>query len=479
MPVVKVLRKCCIWSFMYKAVYTKTPKRSAMSDTFDMDPDKLKQLSIKSSTPVRKPAPWQAANEVQIRQELHRRTMLKFSLLCRKLNIDPLHEKSIHVVLLLFSKIKNKKALLDGFTTHPCCASLPPLHVDWDVFAKTDVDINDVFCAMSDWMLILSYLVPCIEDDLADALQKESLFMHLKQSWKVGGLEVHHGSTPQQLMTAFVYMAPHNLSATKMLERLLLGDTESSRDLEFRCLKMTSHFMDVSVDENQSILNMLLIVPCMMTKPNFFNDMRYVLAREENMTEATQHVVKNKRLQMRNAVKDIARMTPQEYVESFETWLGQQKFNVTMSRHLQLLLYFIQVQPTSIPKQSYSMHFTEQMMERVKDVRVQNIDAAAVITLIKSLRLYHHNVSDLVDFRASCLNGFNQQIKTQLSLAQVLQLYVAAFQHPSIMQACWKAIVPVWSHTTAASVQKFVSSHTFDHAPVIDSVVKCQVHECL
>lgn len=449
-----------------------------MSDTFDMDPDKLKQLTVKSNNAVRKPAPRQSANEAEIRQELHRRTLLKFCLLCRKLNIDPLHKKSIHVVLLLFSKIKDKKTLLQGFTTHPCCATLAPLQVDWEVFTKTDVDINDVFCAMSDWLLILRYLVPCMEDDLADALQHEALFMHMKQSWKVAGLDVLYASTPQHLMTVFVHMAPHNLSATKMLERLLLGETEGNRDLEFRCLKMTSHFMDVSVDETQSILNMLLVVPCMTTKPNFFTDMQYVLAREERMAEAFCEV-KSKRLQMRTAVKNIARMTPKEYVESFETWLGQQKFNVTMSRHLQLLLYFIQVQPTPIPKESYSMHFTEHMLDRVKDMKVQNIDAAAVISLIKSLRLYHHNVSDLLDFRASCLHGFNQQIRTQLSLAQVLQLYVAAFQHASIMQACWKAIVPVWSHTTAANVHKFVSTHTFDYAPVIDSVVKCQVHDCL
>ena len=35
---------------------------------------------------------------------------------------------------------------------------------------------------------------------------------------------------------------------------------------------------------NESIYNMLLIVPCMMAKQNFFADMRNVLQKEESMT---------------------------------------------------------------------------------------------------------------------------------------------------------------------------------------------------
>ena len=124
-----------------------------------------------------------------------------------------------------------------------------------------------------------------------------------------------------------------------------------------------------------------------------------------------------------------------------------------------------------------AQHFTDTMLNRLQNVSVQNIDAAAVTSLIKSLRVYHHNVKDLLEFRATCLNGFNQHVRLNLSLAQVLQLYVCSFQHHSILQHCWKAIVPVWTHTTATAVQKFTNSHQFDHKSVIDSVVQCQVQE--
>lgn len=448
-----------------------------MTDVFEMDMEKLKQLTLRHKDTS---APWSSKNtEESIRKELHRKTMIKFCLLCRKINIDALHPKAIHVVLLLFCKVKDKRRLLQGFLTHPCCRECPTVDVDWRVLEDENVNINDVFCAMTDWILILNYLTPAVSPELADEMTQDPFFVRLRQSWKVGGLETYYPGTLERLMTACTFMAPHNLSATKMLERLLVGEADSCRDLEFRCLRTTSHFLDVSVDEDESLLNMLQVVPCMVTKNTFFNDMKHVLSKGGELSENQTGTVKRTRLQMRFLAKIDDGNRPREYMESFETWLGQQKFTVTMSRHLQLLLYFIQVQPTAIPREAYAKHFTDTMLGRLQDVKVQSIDATAVTTLIKSLRVYHGNVKDLIDFRSTCLVGFTQHVRANLSLAQILQLYVACFQHPSIMQTCWKSVVPVWTHTTANAVQRFVSTHTFDYTPVIDSVVQCQVQDNL
>tara|TARA_B000000437_G_C11687523_1_gene321556 strand:+ start:872 stop:2224 length:1353 start_codon:yes stop_codon:yes gene_type:complete len=446
----------------------------SMTDIFETDISKLKQLTLRSQSQV---VMKHQANDESIKRELNRRTLMKFGLLCRKLNIDPLHPKSIHVVLLLFSKIKDKRKLMEGFLTHPCCESLKKINLDWNAVDDESVNINEVFCAMSDWILILRYLTPNVTVELSDSMMKDPLFVRLRQSWNVGGLETNYPSDISRLMTAFIFMAPYNLSASKMLERLLAGESDVCRDLEFRCLRMTNHFIDVSVDEKESIMNMLQIVPCMVTKSNFASDMKFVLSREECTAQMNATIPKKTRLQMRHVSKIASQTNHSEYKESFDTWLGQQKFTVTMSRHLQLLLYFIQVQTIDIPRQSYSQHFTDTMMARVQHINVQSIDANAVISVIKSLRLYHHNVKDLLDFRSTCLTGFNQKIRNSLSLAQILQLYVSSFQHESILQTCWKSIVPVWTHTTATAVQRFTATHKFDYQPVIDSVVMCQVHD--
>ena len=454
---------------------------SVMTDTyqdvFETDVSKLEQLTLHNKRSTKSKQGAQC--EMEIRKLLHKHTILKFAMLCRKLNIDPMHPKSIHLILLLFSKVKNKKELLQSFCTHPCCASMPPVHIDWDVLQDDKVDINDTFHAMSDWILMLNYLDCVVKDTEVDKISQEVVLTHLKQSWQVGGLDTYYPPTIKRMMTALIHMAPSNLSASKMLERLLVGEGETCRDLEFRCMKTTSHFMDVAVDETESMMRLLLVVPLMTAKAVFFSDMRVVLDREDSMqhSNATQDHPHKSRLQMRVFAKSIETQGTPQYTESFDSWLGQQKFTVTTSRHLQLLLYFIQVQVKPVPIEAYNMYYTASMLNRSLDMKVQYIDSSAIIAVIKGLRVYHHNITKLIDFRSTCLNGLNQETRSKLTQAQVLQLYVCCFQHTSIMQQCWKAVVSTWNHTIASALEKFRAEHEFEVAAVIDSLVRCQVHD--
>ena len=449
-----------------------------VNDVFEMDVSKLQNLTLQNHGARKQRVHEQ--NEHEIRQFLYKHTMLKFALLCRKLNIDPMHPKSIHLVLLLFCKVKNKKDLLLAFSTHPCCAGTPDVHIDWNVLESEKIDISDTFHAMSDWILLLKYLEAAVRSEEADELAKDDLFLHFKTSWQVGGLDSYYPPTIQRMMTALIYMAPSNLSASKMLERLLVGEEgDTCRDLEFRCMKTTSHFMDVPIDETDSMMRLMLVVPLMSAKPTFFTDMKVVLDKEDSMRQAESEANcnTNTRLQMRVFSKQIETHGVTQYTETFDSWLGQQKFTVTTSRHLQMLLYFIQVQTQAVPLEAYSMHYTANMLARATDIKVQHIDPLAVIAVVRSLRVYHHNISSLIDFRATCLGGLNQETRNKLTQAQVLQLYVCAFQHPSIMQQCWKAIVPTWNHTIASALDKFRAVHEFEVTAVIDSLVRCQVQD--
>ena len=38
--------------------------------------------------------------------------------------------------------------------------------------------------------------------------------------------------------------------------------------------------------------------------------------------------------------------------------------------------------------------------------------------------------ADLINFRAECLNGISHSIRSNLTLSQIVQLYICAFQHP-------------------------------------------------
>ena len=58
-----------------------------------------------------------------------------------------------------------------------------------------------------------------------------------------------------------------------------------------------------------------------------------------------------------------------------------------------------------------------------------------------------------------------------LSFAQILQLYVAAFQAPCCWKEVWKSLVGVISVQIIRDVETFVVKHPFAHADVMRFVV--------
>ena len=102
---------------------------------------------------------------------------------------------------------------------------------------------------------------------------------------------------------------------------------------------------------------------------------------------------------------------------------------------------------------------------------VDSIDQYAVSKLIRSVRIYKHSIHNLIDFRVQCLAGLSATTRLNLSLADVVQLYICCFQHRSIFEYCWKQVVPVMNHSIIHSCERFRSAHAFD----IDAVVRTLV----
>jgi len=117
--------------------------------------------------------------------------------------------------------------------------------------------------------------------------------------------------------------------------------------------------------------------------------------------------------------------------------------------------------------------FTDVILERVsrRNGTVDSIDQYAVSKLIRSIRIYKHSIHNLIDFRVQCLAGLSATTRLNLSLADVVQLYVCCFQHRSIFEYCWKQVVPVMNHTIQHSCERFRISHVYD----IDAVVRTLV----
>ena len=153
---------------------------------------------------------------------------------------------------------------------------------------------------------------------------------------------------------------------------------------------------------------------------------------------------------------------------------------VNTSSHMQRLLYFLCVQPAAASDAIYQQLYTPELCRRAQSIAVDAIDVGALKMVINSLRLYSHNVRSLIDFSARCLQGINQQRRQQLSLVQVLQLYIACYQHDSVWKQLWAHVLepaPVMNHTIASDCAAFRTTHQYEATAVAENLVRSLVDE--
>jgi hypothetical protein len=94
-------------------------------------------------------------------------------------------------------------------------------------------------------------------------------------------------------------------------------------------------------------------------------------------------------------------------------------------------------------------------------------DTHSVYLAIESLAMNIVPFEELNQFRARCFLSFASHQKKNLSLTQVLKLYVAAYQARSIWKHLWTSIYPVISPQIIRDVETFCISTPFAVEPFV------------
>ena len=124
-----------------------------------------------------------------------------------------------------------------------------------------------------------------------------------------------------------------------------------------------------------------------------------------------------------------------------------------------------------MPPEVYREFFSAVVADRVVASQVESIDTACLVKLIASIRTYKHIIPNLIDFRVNCLSGLSVSTRNNLTLGQVVQLYVCCFQHRSVREEAWRSVVNVWNHSVASACQDFIDANKFH----VQSVVRMMV----
>jgi hypothetical protein len=426
--------------------------------------------------------------------------LLKFCDVCKYLNIDPLHEQALPIVVIFMSKSKHCYDMASLYL-QACNADgiLEQMVVSDPQQQKLcDQMLNN----MKDWLVLFSFFEFNDSDSNSESAQRLARDMegnNVLRRMQTSLTEAHvipHGNLPKQKLSmhniailAFLYMSPRTTPSGKMLEMLYTEINSTARDAELRCLRAMSAFKDTMDDEIAYAETLPLVLRSFHVRKDFTKNIESVLRKlivdaQDMRLEIQQH---NSRPLLRTYAQNsvVKKRTTQTNL-SWQNWRDALCFPPTTSSQMQLLLYFITVQNKTVDRSLYESYYTTDMCDKALNNTLDSIDALAVIRVIDSLRVYNNKIKSLIDFSTRCLQGINQKARESLSIVQVLQLYISSYQHKSIMWECWRKFLPQNSdsriavnHTIIDNVTTFVNNqkNVYDVDSVVLNLLYCQIND--
>lgn len=410
----------------------------------------------------------------ELEQYVEQKSLMAFVKLSRTFNLDPLNIFSLHIILILMSKHPDRLHLVGKFIESLHEDHRDKILLDLDAVESFDHMENTFLTSTGDWISLFQYIKLYALGE-ADTQQLEGdmrlqLFIASMRQAQVLAQDMNL----EYIVKAFLSIYLINIPAAKILERVILQHDSHMRDIELRSLRTVHHFTDNSLhlSENTQTESMLLILKNIHATPDFFKIIGEVIevCARDHVGKHTNH---KKKFSLRRLISETNVSSQVQYVHTFANWSSQQRFSVTTSINTQRLFYFANAQCVAIPQTVYLKFFDSALVEKVVHGTLHQIDVAAVLLVIKSLRVYHNNIKSLLDFRTQCTGGVNAATRANLTRALVLQLYVATWQHESIREQCWQSIIGAYNYTISSSCELFRKKNPYEYEAVMQSLVKC------
>ncbi len=413
----------------------------------------------------------EARTKTDLQQCVRRNTLIAFAQQCRTYNVDALHEVSLQLAILLMSKCTDRKHLCAAFVSF-VADSLGPIDVDDAATTMADRTDSHALHATSDWVALFGYI------EVAQLSERQRCALRENPRVAVFARATRHIFAENADIETFVVpmlcTVLMHIPAASMLERVLLARGPQHRDIEVMCLRGVNAY----VDECQHMSNETTIdaisqlVRAIRVRADFHADMAAVIDAAADDGEKAGEPAQ-RQFSLRRHIRDSQGAALLQKHGALQEWLHDMKFSVNISPATQRLLYWMRAQPFRPDSTALDALLDPHMLDKVYAVSLERIDAEAVSTVIRTLRVYQGNVKGLLDFRVQCLSALNAAVLKKLTLPVVLQLYVACWQHPSIREHCWKAILNVSNFAITTGCDRFRREHTYEQLSVLQTLLYC------
>lgn len=399
----------------------------------------------------------------EVATQMLQSTLRKFCNMCTFFNIDPMHPQALHVALLMSCKTKDRMQLAQ------CYMETQGIELN----IEDGKGALDALQTVSDWCVVLKYFKIAVGPmtELGDKMLKQ-----MQNAVLQVGVSLSDTQVDSAVASFILYAGIRNTPTPRMLEQFLIDHYPNEKNSNLKSMKLASLFYDF-VFEEQAFRDIMLNV-CIASKTNeqWAIDIGKIVESQSFMKSTiVESQQSSGRLRLRSLARTIHVNKFVSDANTFRVWCSSCGFSATTSTQVQRLLYFIRLQTQPVSEDVYKHLYTDEVLQKSKSVTIQCIDAEAIQHIIQSMRVYMHNIAELIDFRAQCLHGLSLETRNKLSLAQILQLYTCMYQHDSVWEVCWKAVVPTMNHTIATARDKFCARYAFDSSSVVSTMIDCHV----
>ena len=358
-------------------------------------------------------------------------------------------------------------------------------YVDWDLVEAVAGGKRNVFGGCAEWLGLLGF---CKWDGLAkregEIQAGHPALFGLRRHMRECSLDTGDGGAWTLVCKVFLLMLVQGLSCMHALEILTCGVFK--RNTHSGCMellaKQAEHLftpgqyeaglqfvLDHCEADSAGLEQTLALSQALMDDRRLSLKMSRMTVME-GRPRLRDRVTSTLRTEERKAQVD----TQLDTWESYTGFSYKHQFPVTLSEKVRSKLYFLASQTrwewgkyveTVLPSGGA-------LCARVAAHPVTQPDLQVILKVLEGLSMDGSApFAQMTEFRKECFQSFPVTHVQRMTLSQILQLYVAAYQAPGIWKECWKHLVGVISVQIIRDTEAFVARIPFADAEVMRFVV--------
>jgi hypothetical protein len=372
--------------------------------------------------------------------------------------------------LILSLKYIDKKALFSTL--------YPDEYADWDLAERTMGVNNNALGDAETWLCLLSLLDwPSLTDrHRTDIETNHKPLAVIKNSLKTQNLDTPGWSTACKVLILQMVQGLQAMHAVELLtSRMLCKNTHESTMKLLAGLYDTKHLPEDYLKTLEHILSPTFLV---INEQALSQTLTTIQAqREEHKANLKlrnmQVVALRPRLRDKLKTSLLAERRKEQIDSKLGTWdsytgyCHAHRFPNTLSDRIKRQLYFLAAQTQwDWTQHVHKLIDSKEIEERVKQLPVLQPDIGVLNWVIDNLGMDGRPpFKEMMAFKARCFLSFPVIRVQQMTLTQVLRLYVAAYQAPNVWKDIWKEQIGIISPQIIRDCELFTESNAFagDH----------------